>query len=224
MPEKSRAEELYDEYRRKVWDDSKSGSENFDKYMLMFSAGALTLSLGFIKDIVKPEHAISFGWLLASWICFLSCILVTLISFRVSILALEKMAHYLDEFYLKGNAEAFNQHLKELSTRAVDWCAYAAMVFFIFGLTCTMVFVAKNFRQVNQMSNDKTVQKPITENLEKGLKPVGMSYVTDGLKPAAMTPVVTGEDRGIKPVPMTSVPTQAPSAPAPAPPPQSDKK
>lgn len=144
MAEKSRAEELYDEYRRKVWDDSKSGSENFDKYMLTLSSGALALSLGFIKDIVKPEHAIWLGWLLASWICFLLCILATLVSFRVSMHALERMAVYLDEFYLKGNAQAFNQHLKELSTRAVDWCANLAMGFFIGGLACTMVFVGRN--------------------------------------------------------------------------------
>src|SRR5271154_407065 len=98
MAEKTRAEELHDEYRRKVWEDTKSGTENFDKYMLTFSSGALALSLGFIKDIVKPEHAVSLGWLLASWVCFLLCISVTLVSFRVSIRALEKMAPCLDEF------------------------------------------------------------------------------------------------------------------------------
>lgn len=137
---------------------------------------------------------------------------------------LGKNGSRLDEFYLKGNAEAFNKHLNDFWTKAVDWCAYFAIVFFMAGLTCTMVFVAKNFRQVNQMSNDRTVQQAMTEDLGKGLKPVGMTYVTDALKPAAMTPVVSGEDRGIKPAPMTSVPTQTPSAPVPAPPVQSDKK
>jgi hypothetical protein len=106
----------------------------------------------------------------------------------------------------------------------VDWCAYFAIVFFMGGLTCTMVFVHKNFRKVNQMSKDETVQKLMTEDLGKALKPVGMTYVTDAIKPLAMTPVVTGEDRGHKTVPMTPVPTQAPSAPAPAPPAESDKK
>lgn len=225
MAEKTRAEELHDEYRRKVWEDTKSGTENFDKYMLTFSSGALALSLGFIKDVVKPENAVSLDWLLASWICFLLCILSTLVSFRVSIRALEKMSLYLDEFYLKGKAEAFNKHLEDFWTKAVDWCAYLAIAFFIIGLTCTMVFVDKNFRKVNQMSKDETVQKVVTGNAEKGLKPVGMSYVTDALKPAAMTPVITGEDRGLKPVAMTPVQTQ-PTKPdsAPAQPAQPDKK
>jgi hypothetical protein len=221
MAEKTRAEELHDEYRRKVWDDLKSGTENFDKYLLTFSSGAFALSLGFIKDIVKPERAVSLGWLLTSWIFFLLCILITLISFRVSIRALELMVPCLDDFYLKGNTDAFDRHLKSFWTKAVDWTAYAAIVFFVAGLMCTMVFVDKNFRQVNKMSNDETIHKLITEDLGKGLKPVGMTHVTDGLKPAAMTPIVTGEDRGLKPVPMTSVPTQVPPQP---PPPSSDKK
>ncbi len=227
MAEKTRAEELHDEYRRKVWEDTKSGTENFDKYLLTFSSGALALSLGFIKDVVKPENAVSLHWLLASWICFLLCILSTLVSFRVSIRALEKMGPYLDEFYLKGQAEAFNKHLEDFWTKAVDWCAYLAIAFFIIGLTCTMVFVDKNFRKVNQMNEDKTVEKVVAGDAQKGLKPVAMSHVTDALKPAAMTPIITGEDRGLKPVAMTPVqaqPTKPASDNVPAQPAQSDKK
>lgn len=229
MTEKSRAEELHDEYRRKIWDDTKSGTENFDKYMLTFSSGALGLSLGFIKDVVKPENAVSLHWLLASWIAFLLCVLTTLVSFRVSIRALEKMVPHLDNFYLKGDADAFNKHLQSRWTKAVDWFANAAIVFFIAGLMCTMVFVAKNFRRVNHMSEKEPMRKVVVaRDMEKGLKPVAMtSYTTDALKPVAMTPVIAGEDRGLKPTPMT--PVQAPSQPtsgteAPAQPSQSEKK
>jgi hypothetical protein len=58
MTEQTRAEKLHDEYRKKVWDDIKSGTENFDKYMLTFSSGALGLSLAFIKDVVPIGRAI----------------------------------------------------------------------------------------------------------------------------------------------------------------------
>ncbi|MGB9103724.1 MAG: hypothetical protein WCC59_03105 [Terriglobales bacterium] len=58
MSEESRAERLYDEYRRKVFDDIKSGSENFDRSLLTLSSGALGLSLAFIKDIVRLEKAV----------------------------------------------------------------------------------------------------------------------------------------------------------------------
>jgi hypothetical protein len=58
MPELTRAEELYDQHRDKVWDDIKSGTESFDKNMLTFSSGALALSLAFIKDVVPLSKAI----------------------------------------------------------------------------------------------------------------------------------------------------------------------
>lgn len=212
-----------------MWADLTSGTENFDKYLLTFSGGALTLSLGFIKDVVKPECAVSLDWLLASWICFLLCILTTLASFRVSIRALEKMGPYLDEFYLKGNAEAFNKHLEDLWTGAVDWCAWVAIACLIVGLICTMVFVDKNFRKVNHMSENEPGKKVVTGNAEKGLKPVGMTYVTDALKPPAMTPIIlASEDRGAKTVPMTPVETTqaqpGSGTNVPAQPAQSDKK
>ena len=55
MSERTRSEELYDVHRDKAWEDIKSGNENFDKYMLTFSSGALGLSLAFIKDVVPAE-------------------------------------------------------------------------------------------------------------------------------------------------------------------------
>lgn len=188
--EKTRAEELHDEYRRKIWDDLKTSSENFDKYMLTFSSGAFGLSLGFIENVVKPETAVSLGWLVASWISFLLCILITLISFRVSIKALERMGPCVDEFYLKRNADAFNAHLNSYWTKAVDWCAYAAIVFFVSALACTMVFVQRNFHKEHIVSKQNAVQKPATGDLQRGLKPVGMTdYTADGVKSVAVTPV-----------------------------------
>ena len=55
---KRRKLQLHDEYRRKVWEDSNSGSENFDKYLLTFSSGALALSLTFLKDVVPLKDAL----------------------------------------------------------------------------------------------------------------------------------------------------------------------
>ena len=125
-----RAQQLHDEYRRKVWEDSKSGSENFDKYLLTFSSGALALSLSFIKDVVHVENVQSFSLLITSWICFIACILTTLISFRISLIALEKMVPCLNDFYLSGDPAAYNKHLASRWTRAVDWCANLGIFFF----------------------------------------------------------------------------------------------
>ncbi len=223
MPEPQRGQQLHDEHRRKVWEDLKSGSENFDKYMVTLSSGALGISLTFIKDIVPLKQAVFVPALIVSWVSFVACILTTLISFRLSIRSLEKMMPYLDAYYLKGETEAFNQHLKSLSTRAVDWCANIGIGLFISGLILTMLFVSKNvFKETSQMSDP--IDKVTACDFGKGVKPVGMTPVTaesaaptnsirgramDGVSPVAMTPVVSSEDRGVKPVPMTpGQPTQ----------------
>jgi len=186
--------------------------------MLTFSSGALGLSLAFIKDVVPIGRAIWIPSLILSWIAFVLCILVTLISFRISIRALEKMTPCLDAFYLEGKTEAFNKHLESLWTKAVDWCAYLAISFFILGLTFTMMFVGANIREAKRMSNKEITESIITGDLGKALKPAAMTPLSEGIKPAAMAPVASGEDRGLKPPGMTPVqptqPTPAPSQPA----------
>lgn len=234
MAEKSRAEQLHDEYRRKNWDDTKSGSENFDKYLLTFSSGALGLSLTFIKEVVPLEKAVWIPSLIASWIAFVLCILVTLISFRISLRAFEKMVPYLNQFYLDGKVEAFNKHLEDVWTKAVDWCANLGIFFFVLGLVFTMMFVGTNIRRVKHMSeqekadtvNFKTLKRPAMTPLTEGVKPAAMTPIgmkiqaRDALKPVAMTPV--GEDRGLKPPAMT--PAQPQPTPTPAQPAQTPKK
>jgi hypothetical protein len=57
------------------------------------------------------------------------------------------------------------------------------------------------------------------DDLGKAIKPVAMTLVAvriptnDGISPVALTPVVSGEDRGLKTVPMTQ-PAQPVSQPA----------
>jgi hypothetical protein len=218
-----RAVKLHDEYRKKAWEDSVSGSENFDKYLLAFSSGALGLSLTFIKDIVPLKDAIWIPSLIVSWGAFIACILVTLASFRISIRALEKMSPALDDFYLKGNADAFNKHLESWWTKAVDWCAYAGIFFFVLGLTCTMIFAGVNVARANGMAEKESPPQgnPIRiDRIDFGCKPPAMTPITQDAKPE-----VKGKandlGKGVKPVPMTPVrPTPPPLQPCPAVPPK----
>lgn len=242
MADKTRAEQLHDEHRRKVWEDLKSGSENFDKYLLTFSSGALGLSLAFIKDVAPIGQAVWIPSLIASWVAFVLCILVTLVSFRISIRALEKMVPFLNQFYLDGDVNAFNKHLEDTWTRAVDWCANLGIFFFVLGLVFTMMFVGTNIRRVKHMSEQEPTQKVVTGDLGKAIKPVAMTPLNEGVKPVAMTPapsrmqandaispvamtpLASGhEDRGLKPTPMTPVQPAQPVS-APAQPAQSPKK
>jgi hypothetical protein len=206
MAEKTRAEELHDEYRKKVWEDTKSGTENFDKYLLTFSSGALGLSLAFIKDIAPIGHSVWIPSLLASWVAFLLCILVTLVSFRISILALEGMVPHLNDFYLNNNAAAFDKHRENWLTKAVEWFAWAGIILFVCGVFFTMMFVYANIREAKLMSEKENSKKtpirveamdfgckapvmtPTNEGPKQMVQPAGKDRFDEGMKPPVMTP------------------------------------
>ncbi len=196
MTEPARAEELYDRHRDKVWEDIKSGTENFDKYMLTFSSGALALSLAFIKDVVPLGKAVWIASLMGSWIAFVFCILVTLMSFQCSIKALESTIPALNEYYLQRKEDAFNRHLQSFWSRAVGWCTLGQVIFFALGVIFTMTFVIANVRE-DRMNKPENTQKVVTGDVGKALKPAAMTPLSEGLKPPQMTPAITsGEHRG----------------------------
>jgi hypothetical protein len=221
----SRAEKLHDEFRRKVWEDSTSGSENFDKYLITFSTGALALSLSFIKDIVPLKDAVWIPCLIASWIAFILAILVTLISFRISLYALEKMVPVLDDFYLNGKVDAFNRHLESWWTKAVDWSAYVGIFFFVVGLIFTMMFVSENVLGAKRMGDDENPKQDNSihiDRIDSGCKPPQMTPITQSPKPEAHAGKGGKLEKGIKPPPMTPLqtPTPAPVQPCPTEPPK----
>ena len=226
MTEPTRAEKLHDEYRRKVWEDSTSGSENFDKYLITFSTGALALSLTFIKDIVPLRNATCIPLLILSWVTFTLCILVTLVSFRISIRALERMSPVLDDFYLNGNVDAFNKHLEDPWTKAVDKCAWAGIILFVLGLIFTMIFVSANVLEAKKMGNEENPKKEASILIDKrigsmdfGCKPPAMTPIIQNAKPEAHAGKGDNFDKGLKPPPMTPVrqtPSPTPAQPCPA--------
>jgi hypothetical protein len=203
VAEKTRAEELHDEYRKKVWEDTKSGTENFDKYLLTFSSGALGLSLTFIKDVAPIGQAVWIPSLFVSWVAFLLCLLVTLISFRISILALEGMLPHLNEFYLNSNAEAFDKHRESWLTKAVEWLAWAGIILFICGVFFTMMFVYANIREANQI-NAKENSKTTLIRAER-MNFAGKDRFDEGCKPPVMTPA-TAQPPAPPPTPQPSQP------------------
>ncbi len=206
-PQPDRAERLHDEYRKKVWEDLSSGSEDFDKYLITFSIGALALSLSFIKEIVPLKDAIWIPSLVGSWVAFIVTILVTLISFRISMRALENMSPVLDDFYLNGNVEAFNKHLEDPWTIWVERCAWVGIFFFVLGLVFTMIFVSGNVLRSNGMAEKENPAKDNSLRIDRidfGCKPpamtpakqtakleahAGQEKVEKGVKPPRMTPV-----------------------------------
>ena len=205
MTEGNRSESLYDQHRNKVWEDIKSGTENFDRNLLAFSSGALGLSLAFLKDAGPLAKPIWLPSLFVSWIAFALCILITMASFQVSIRAQHQTLVHLKEYYLEGKPESFDKHLQSGWSKAVDSCTLAASLFFATGVITTLLFVGANVREGQKMNDEKRIDVNATAD---SLKPAAMTPLERALKPAAMTPVTAPVTEGLKPMSMTPVLTE----------------
>jgi len=139
-----RRQVLYDEHRKQTWQDIQTSTDDFDKNLLTFSSAALGFSVGFIKDIARLPSAVWHGVLYTSWISFSACIVITVFSFRLSAVALNKHLEYLREYYENKKEE----YLTKKSTAGVliDWCTWSAALFFLAGIVCTMIFCIRNVR------------------------------------------------------------------------------
>lgn len=215
MADNTRAEQLYDDFKKGVQDDIRSGTENFDKNLLALSSGALGISLAFVKDIVPLQEAHLLFCLIASWIMFALCILVTMASFQVSIKALECSLPFSEKYYFNDERDALDKHRDTFWCRAVDWCTWTAGILFVIGLVCTIVFVCVNVGEKKHMSKDEGTQKIITSDLGKAAKPGRMTPLEEGYKPQPMTPT-RDVGAGVKPGKMTPAPEQGGSQQTPA--------
>jgi len=143
--------QLYRELVRDSEQDRRASSDEFDKAMLTLSSGALGLSLAFIKDIVPLKEAASIDWLYASWGCFILCIVVTVLSFRFSMFALEQYEPFLQRYYLEQDKSARNH--QSIWNRLVTGCAWAGFGVFLAGLIFTVLFVSINISRIQKMAD-----------------------------------------------------------------------
>jgi hypothetical protein len=134
--------EEFKAHRDRVWEDRQASADAFDKALLTFSSGALALSLAFTKNIVPFARAVHPSLLLASWICFLICIVITILSFRFSIAAMDRQLVFLEEYYLNGKRDFLNP--KNSWSNVVNACAIVGALFFLAGLLSTVIFVYSN--------------------------------------------------------------------------------
>lgn len=93
------------EYRRGLMKADHAASQSFDKALMTLSAGALGLSLSFIKDIVRTPIPSSLPWLGWSWVLLTFTLLLTLVSFPASQQSLRTAMRQVDEGGPAGGAK-----------------------------------------------------------------------------------------------------------------------
>jgi hypothetical protein len=143
---KEERKRLYEQQIEVARDNQNKMSDEFDKNLLALSSGALGVSLAFIKDIVPLKDAGFRCALYLSWVSFTLCILVTLMSFRFSMHANAVYMEYLYKYYIEDRSEYFNKQSPWSIANSV--CAILGSIFFLAGLTATLIFAIANLTRM----------------------------------------------------------------------------
>lgn len=110
-------------------------SSQFDKQVLFIASGALSISLAFIKDIIKLDVATNKVLLLLAWIFFGAVILICILSHYTSLKAIN---YRIENLYQK----------KDNISKLFDWWTKAfnilMMLFLATGLILLFIFIGIN--------------------------------------------------------------------------------
>jgi len=127
--------QVYLDERKMLIYAERETAQQFDKAVLTLAAGALALSITFIKHIAPNPKEESLWFLTAVWVCFSVSILSTLVSFLTSQAACRKYRHLLDSKSATLIPEA---------ATATNVLNYSSIGFFIFGVLFLVFFTSVN--------------------------------------------------------------------------------
>lgn len=140
--EDNESKRLYELYRHELLARQRSNSEKYDAAILTLSTTFLGLSLAIIKEIVNIDGAKHVSLLYCSWALFCGAIVLTVLSFLVSQLAIDKQLDYAYNYYIKKLDEyRYNKSGFECALNVVNW---GSGMFFIMAVLLTALFVAVN--------------------------------------------------------------------------------
>ena len=126
--------------RDKIDDAINESQSDFEKNLVYLSAGALTLSIGFIEKIVSLENASSNWLLITSWILLALTLLLNLASHLISVGNSTKSREEMDTGmqYEKLITKIYSRNK---NMRNLNWITY---VLFSIGIILTVIFCSIN--------------------------------------------------------------------------------
>lgn len=135
-------QEFYAKRRDELLKRQLSNSENADRAILTVSTAALGFSLAFLKDLVPLTGAKLPILLYASWIAFACAILVTLLSFFASQVAISGELKKAEKYYLDGDESQFDSQL--MAEKVTATLNIISAISFIVGIVLTCIFSGIN--------------------------------------------------------------------------------
>lgn len=136
---------VYLEERKLLIDAEKESTRSLDKAILTLSAGALGLSLTFIRQIVPIIKEGTFFLLILAWGLFCVSILSTLFSFLTSQQAFARQREILDTTYPEWKkCKPIPSDQKNRPAKCTNVLNIAGIVSFMFGVVCLAIFTIVN--------------------------------------------------------------------------------
>ena len=183
------------EFRKHLWEAGKSANENTDKAILTLSAGALALSMTFLKDIVPLKDVIELPLIIAAWFAFGSSIACVLFSLYESRRAIDVQLQRLDSQIARDyeKADLPNPHIKRTNRLNM----FAGALFFT-GLILTILFTSFNVKRYTEMNNKigntngnrgyAPAQLPSNPKPDAGYSPPSLPKPSTGQGPSTSPP------------------------------------
>lgn len=138
------AQQQYTTFRSHLVESRHQSHVQFDKAILILAGGGLTVSLTILKNLIKLDAAAWKPLLYWSWFLFIIPLVLTLLSFILSIKAIDKQIQRTDRYYLQDDEDALKG--KNVFGAITQYFNYASAVSFVSAVTCMMLFVYHNIK------------------------------------------------------------------------------
>ena len=196
----------YDGLKKQVAEGLRSSAAQFDKAILTLAAGALALSLSFVRELAPEPDATTICLLACSWTGFIASIVSTLLSFQVSMFAEMHYEKAIDTIHSKPDTDRSNFKSFWKSTTIV--LNVFSLVAFVAGTIFLTYSVHDNLKTRGDKMSDSE-QRRVQEGA-----------VTPSIPPDEQRGAVVPTPPVAPPIPGTGhLPNTPPSAPPPPPPP-----
>lgn len=134
-------------YRNYILEAEQKSIESYDKAILTLTAGGLGVTLTFINSAMSTGHVQQLTLLFYGWGCWVFAIIVILLSFYCSHLALRKTIKQIDDKSIHNSTPG------GYYSTVINYCNVFSGLFFIAGLVLVLTFTYIN---INEKISDVT--------------------------------------------------------------------
>lgn len=182
----------------------------YDKAILTLSGGALALSFVFIKDIIKPDQAVS-GWLLyCAWCLFVLAIVNNISGFMFALRGSNAEWHMaISRYRLRTKSEEDLETLLDKNRTFLRRANILQGIFFLLGVISLSIYVMVNYYAETHTPKDLTQGTKVLGANDAALNRAFLTRPAPAAVPPASSASATSA-----PASSSAPPVHPPSSPA----------